>query len=71
MKAIALYSTYDLSFIRENIWEENQTDPQRALEDMSYTEENEEARLTVIIRRLEVEEDAYLQGEFIILVTYK
>ena len=62
---------YDLSFIRENIWEENQTDPQRSLEDMRYTEENDEARLTVIIRRLEVEEGAYLQGEFIILVTYK
>lgn len=62
---------YDLSFIRETIWEEELNNPQRPLEDMRYTEENDDVRLTVIIRRLEVQEDSYLEGELIILVTYK
>lgn len=62
---------YDLSFIRDQVWETSMENSQRPLEDMSYTEENDAVRITVIVRRLEVQEEEYIEGEFLILVTYK
>ncbi|WP_423189057.1 DUF4153 domain-containing protein [Alkalibacterium sp. f15] len=63
--------TYDLSFIRELAWEVPVENSQRPLDELMFTEENEDVRLTVIVRRLEVEENTNVEGEFIILITYK
>ncbi|MFO8068820.1 MAG: DUF4153 domain-containing protein [Alkalibacterium sp.] len=62
---------YDLSAIKEQAWEVPMEDTQQPLEEMTFTEENDDARLTVIVRRLELGEDSYIEGEFLILITYK
>ena len=62
---------YDLSFLFDDIWDATPDNPKRSLEDMQFIEENEDIKIHVIVRRLEVQENAYIEGEFIILVTYK
>lgn len=62
---------YDLTFILDDIWDSSPQEPQRPLEAMQFTEENESMRLSVIVRRLEVQESSYIEGEFIILISYK
>ncbi|MER2064645.1 MAG: hypothetical protein ABS873_08320, partial [Alkalibacterium sp.] len=62
---------FDLTFVLDDIWEAFQKEPQRPLEDMQFIEENETIKVHVIIRRLEVQENAYIEGEFILLITYK
>ncbi|OJF94181.1 DUF4153 domain-containing protein [Alkalibacterium sp. 20] len=63
--------TYDLSFIRELAYEVPVENSQQPLEKMMFTEENEDVRLTVILRRLTVEGNTNIEGEFLILITYK
>lgn len=62
---------YDLTFLLDDIWDSTPEDPQRSLEEMQFTEENEDMKVHVIVRRLEVQESAYIEGEFIILISYK
>ena len=62
---------FDLGFVLDSVWEFSPEDAQRSLEEMQFTEENDAISLSVIVKRLAVQDNTYIEGEFIILITYK
>ncbi|MGO1355859.1 DUF4153 domain-containing protein [Alkalibacterium gilvum] len=61
----------DLSELLNIPSETNQTDPTRSLEEMKWTEETDNFRLTVIVKSFERQEKTFRNGEFILLIDYK
>ena len=61
----------DLSELLNIPSETNQTDPTRSLEEMKWTEETDNFRLTVIVKSFERQEKTFTNGEFILLIDYK
>lgn len=62
---------YDLSFLRETIWELYAENPSYLLEDLTFNKENEQVNLTVMVKRFEMEQDSYYGGDFFVLITIK
>lgn len=66
-----LLINYDLSFLRDEIYELSETGQSLTLEELSFTDENEEVEVTVVVNRLETDSTEYLGGAFTILINYK
>lgn len=60
----------DLSELIDTAWEQSGTNPERPLSEMQLTTEDENYRLTIIVKRLEIQENEFMDGEFILLISY-
>ncbi|SFC57442.1 protein of unknown function [Alkalibacterium subtropicum] len=60
----------DLSELIDSAWDQNRMNPERPLSEMQLTTEDDNSRLTVIVKRLEIQENEFMDGEFIILISY-
>lgn len=62
---------FDLSFLQDEIYLLSESGQSLTLEELSFSEENEEVEITAIINRLETDSSGYLAGTFTILINYK
>lgn len=62
---------YDLSFLKETIWELNAENPSYTLDDLTFHKENDQVDLTIMVKRFEMEQGSYFSGDFFVLITIK
>lgn len=62
---------FDLSFLREDIYDLQGMSQARPLEDLTFVEENEEVIITLIVNRFETDRNAFYGGDFTVLLDYK
>lgn len=63
--------TFDLLFLNEFAFEQLETHQSLSIEELTFTEENEEAELTVIVHHFETDREGRFNGEFFVLVDFK
>lgn len=62
---------FDLSFLKEDVYDLQGMSQVRPLEDLTFVEENEEVIITLIVNRFETDRNAYYGGDFTVLLDYK
>lgn len=62
---------YDLTFLKEEVYTLSETSQTLTLEELSFSEENEEVEITIIVNRFETDSTDYLSGKFTLLINYK
>ncbi|MCC5895649.1 MAG: DUF4153 domain-containing protein [Alkalibacterium sp.] len=67
----AVVMNFDLSFLQDEIYVLSESSQTLTLDELSFTEENEEVKVTVVVNRLETDSTDYLGGAFTVLIDYK
>lgn len=62
---------YDLSFLKDTAFDQPETHQSLSIEELTFTEENEETRLTVIVHHFETDREGMFEGEFFVLIDFK
>lgn len=62
---------FDLSFLKDEVFVLYETSQFLTLEELTFTEENDEVEVSVIVNRFESSSSANSEGEFTVLINYK
>lgn len=62
---------YDLYFLKDQAFDQPDMHQTLPIEDLTFTQENEEARLTVIIHHFEADREGNFDGEFMVFIYFK
>ncbi|TVP89549.1 DUF4153 domain-containing protein [Alkalibacterium sp.] len=63
--------TYDLYFLRDQAFDQPDEYQSLPIEEISFSEENDEAKVTVVVNHFETDREGMFDGDFMVFITYK